>query len=559
IDQWVNDTAARYPTLAKEFVIGSSYENRVMRALKVGSESSEVKPAMWVHSGIHAREWVTPATNTWMTNQLLVDYSTNDLVRTLLDTFDFYILPITNPDGYEYTWTDDRMWRKTRSVNDDSTCIGVDPNRNWAYEWGGSGASKFPCFDTYRGPYPHSEVEVRNVADFILERAKTQEFVFFMDIHSYSQMWLNPWGYTEEYPEDYEDHMKVGEIFTEAVASVHGQQYTYGTIPDLLYVSSGCSVDWGHGIMGIKYSHTTELRDTGEYSFLLPEDQIIPTAQETYAGFVAVYEHIMNKRVSSNIQNQLHCNARRQYIRRCCDGVATYFYSTLDQLQEEATPFAKMYVTLFRILALGPMMYFVSVTEATPLVHSALRRQSMCGQNVNFCQQVVDDNDWSVEVQSLRNRYAFRHNKTPQGTSSGILKYNVDRDCYERMNKVNQVWVHQCELVELLPWVARIAIDENGRTQNMRHEVLSLIAPINNTVNLIHNFVTSMVSCGEYEPHNSCRHSIELADPQFCVWNNTIADERNTDVYYSVLEDLSKSATVMQTVFQRFRKADRTC
>ncbi|XP_002741167.2 carboxypeptidase B-like [Saccoglossus kowalevskii] len=299
IDQWVKDTAARYPTLAKEFVIGSSYENRVMRALKVGSESSEVKPAMWVHSGIHAREWVTPATNTWMTNQLLVDYSTNDLVRTLLDTFDFYILPITNPDGYEYTWTDDRMWRKTRSVNDDSTCIGVDPNRNWAYEWGGSGASKFPCFDTYRGPYPHSEVEVRNVADFILERAKTQEFVFFMDIHSYSQMWLNPWGYTEEYPEDYDDHMKVGEIFTEAVASVHGQQYTYGTIPDLLYVSSGCSVDWGHGIMGIKYSHTTELRDTGEYAFLLPEDQIIPTAQETYAGFVAAYEHIMNERVSS--------------------------------------------------------------------------------------------------------------------------------------------------------------------------------------------------------------------------------------------------------------------
>ena len=39
-----------------------------------------------------------------------------------------YILPVTNPDGYEYTKTD-RFWRKTRSPNDGSVCVGTDANR----------------------------------------------------------------------------------------------------------------------------------------------------------------------------------------------------------------------------------------------------------------------------------------------------------------------------------------------------------------------------------------------------------------------------------------------
>ena len=45
------------------------------------------------------------------------------------ELFNFrYILPVANPDGYEYTKTD-RFWRKTRSPNEGSICIGTDPNR----------------------------------------------------------------------------------------------------------------------------------------------------------------------------------------------------------------------------------------------------------------------------------------------------------------------------------------------------------------------------------------------------------------------------------------------
>ena len=65
--------------------------------------------------------------------------------KILLDTFDVYIMPSMNPDGYEYTRNSDRMWRKTRSRNQGYTCRGTDPNRNWGYNWGLKGASTNPC------------------------------------------------------------------------------------------------------------------------------------------------------------------------------------------------------------------------------------------------------------------------------------------------------------------------------------------------------------------------------------------------------------------------------
>ena len=49
---------------------------------------------------IHAREWISGAVTTYIINDLL-----NGNLQSELDSFDFYIIPITNPDGYEYTHT----------------------------------------------------------------------------------------------------------------------------------------------------------------------------------------------------------------------------------------------------------------------------------------------------------------------------------------------------------------------------------------------------------------------------------------------------------------------
>ncbi len=67
------------------------------------------------------------------------------------------------------------MWRKTRSNphgHSGGRCVGADPNRNWEYRWGGPGASKNPCTETYMGTGPFSEAETRAASQFVFHHRK---------------------------------------------------------------------------------------------------------------------------------------------------------------------------------------------------------------------------------------------------------------------------------------------------------------------------------------------------------------------------------------------------
>ena len=60
--------------------------------------------------GIHAREWISPATVSGILRDILDN--TNTTFSSLLNSLDIYLLPLLNPDGYEYSRTKDRLWRK---------------------------------------------------------------------------------------------------------------------------------------------------------------------------------------------------------------------------------------------------------------------------------------------------------------------------------------------------------------------------------------------------------------------------------------------------------------
>ena len=81
--------------------------------------------------------------------------------------------------------------------------MGTDPNRNFDFQWATVGSSDQPCSDTYHGSEPFSEVETRNVRDFVLPRK--DQLKHFIDVHSYSQIVITPWGYTSEVPDDWDE------------------------------------------------------------------------------------------------------------------------------------------------------------------------------------------------------------------------------------------------------------------------------------------------------------------------------------------------------------------
>lgn len=142
IFQFMDSLVAQYPRLAQTETIGKSFEGRDLRMIKIGSksstrQSSSSKPIMWIDAGIHAREWAAPPTALFIAYSLLNEYDKDPKVKQLVDNFEWHILPSANPDGYEFTFNGDRMWRKTRSRNSNSKCRGVDPNRNWSFHWRG--------------------------------------------------------------------------------------------------------------------------------------------------------------------------------------------------------------------------------------------------------------------------------------------------------------------------------------------------------------------------------------------------------------------------------------
>ncbi|KAJ1162740.1 hypothetical protein NDU88_003206 [Pleurodeles waltl] len=283
----IEGLTAAYSGLITRQQIGTSYEGRPLYVLKFSTGGSN-RPAIWLDAGIHSREWVTQATALWTVNQLASQYKRDASITSLLDQMDVYILIVTNPDGYVYTHTDNRMWRKTRSKKSGSLCVGADPNRNWDAGFGGPGTSANPCSDTYHGPSAESEVEVKSVANFIRNHGN---FKAFLTIHSYSQLLMYPFGYKCTNPADKTELDAVAKSAANAITSLYGTKYTVGTICTTIYQASGGSIDWSYDY-GIKYSFAFELRDTGRYGFVLPASQIIPTAEETWLGLKKIFEHV---------------------------------------------------------------------------------------------------------------------------------------------------------------------------------------------------------------------------------------------------------------------------
>ncbi|XP_011209366.2 zinc carboxypeptidase [Bactrocera dorsalis] len=288
IYSWMNFLVQEHPNDLAIINIGESAQGIPIKGISLKKNKKDNATTIFIESGIHAREWIAPATTNYIINELLSSNETE--VQRLAENYNWIILPIVNPDGYKYTFEGDRMWRKNRELF--GICRGVDLNRNFPFHWNSTGSSGDPCRYDYSGPSAASEMETKQLIKFLQENLILNNIKTFISLHSYSQMIMFPYGHTADHVENYDDLSAIGRKASEKIKQVSGRIYKSGSIYEIIYPSSGGSKDWAHGELKIPITFSFELRGPPDSKdlFILPAAEIESTAQEAFAAIMTIIE-----------------------------------------------------------------------------------------------------------------------------------------------------------------------------------------------------------------------------------------------------------------------------
>ncbi len=288
IVQWMDSIHTLYPDIVSERdSVAAGWDSHILWTIKVSDnvDTDEDEPEVLYDAGIHAREVITPEVLMHFVEWLCQNYSTNPIATYIVNERELWFIPLMNPDGYvvNETYNPDGggMWRKnTRDNNEDEVFDtlddGVDLNRNFGFMWGTGGSSSNPSEATYMGPDSFSEPEIQGYRDFVLSR----NFRTNLTYHSFSNYYLFPWGYTDEYCEHHYYFM----LFTDWMAERNG--YVHGNTYDVIYQASGTTSDWMYGVLGI-FSISPEVGGW-EDGFWPPTERIEPLCQENMLANIVI-------------------------------------------------------------------------------------------------------------------------------------------------------------------------------------------------------------------------------------------------------------------------------
>ncbi len=261
--------------------IGSSIEGRPIWSVKVSDNPTvdENEPEVRFDALHHAREPESMQALIWAMLALVEDYGIDPLATYLVNEREIWFLPCVNPDGYLYNQQTNPggggLWRKNRR-NNGGGIFGVDLNRNYSFQWGFDdvGSSPSPSSETYRGTAPASEPEVAAMQAFISSR----DFRTALSTHTYSDLWLYPWGYIPQGPVNQGQYDEISELAT----VLNG--YIVGPAGIVLYLANGVTIDYDHGVHGT-LSWTPEIGDSNDGFWPAPS-RIVPLAQENEPAFL---------------------------------------------------------------------------------------------------------------------------------------------------------------------------------------------------------------------------------------------------------------------------------
>jgi carboxypeptidase T len=212
--------ATARPALAQWLDAGDSWQKATgrggydMGVLKItNSAVAGTKPKLFITSAIHAREYSTAPTALAFARWLIDGYGTNADATWIVDHHEVHLMLQSNPDGRKMA-EGGLSWRKNTNTNYcrlRKNARGADLNRNFSFSWNatnGRGSSGNACSETYRGPSAASEPETQAMQNYmrslwpdrrgpnLTDAAPADTSGVHIDIHSYAQLVLWPWGET---------------------------------------------------------------------------------------------------------------------------------------------------------------------------------------------------------------------------------------------------------------------------------------------------------------------------------------------------------------------------
>ncbi len=225
------------------------------------------KPKLFATASIHAREYTPAELATRFAEYLVNNYGVDADATWILDHHEVHLLLQANPDGRKEAEAG-RSWRKNTNekyCGATSTNRGADLNRNFSAYWNYcSGCSSgIPCDATYRGPTPASEPETQAIESYILNifpdqradgltsPAPPDAAGVYIDLHSYSQLVLWPWGMTTTDAPNGTALQTLGRKF--AYFNSYTPQQSYD-----LYGTDGSTIDFAYSKQGVA-AYTFEL------------------------------------------------------------------------------------------------------------------------------------------------------------------------------------------------------------------------------------------------------------------------------------------------------------
>lgn len=271
----------------------TSNEGHPMNWIRISDnpDQNEDEPEVLYTALHHAREGIGVQQMIYFMYHLLENYETDPHIQSIVNNTELYFVPVINPDGYIFNEMNEPngggMWRKNRRDNGNNV-FGVDLNRNYGYMWGydNNGSSPYPDDDTYRGTEAFSEPETQAIREF----CNGHDFRIALNYHSYSNLLLYAWGYTDEpCPDDELYH-------THASLMTQENNYTFGAGSSTIYPTNGGSDDWMYGEQTEKpmiLSYTPEVGGAND-GFWPSISRIIPLCQEN------MLQNILAARLAGN-------------------------------------------------------------------------------------------------------------------------------------------------------------------------------------------------------------------------------------------------------------------